>query len=139
MFGALYRPVRKYTSIKFSPIASCLISASFGPGSGVGTSSHTMTSGPPFACMRIAFVTSSLHTSQCLQQEPTWILQRQQQAFRRQPIAAGVAADMRRSNHPVAGDDQGNRIAAIGLTNRARAAAGSAGNIQITARLAVRN
>src|ERR1700749_1897700 len=105
--------------MKFSPIASCLISASFGPGSGVGTSSHSMTSGPPFVWMRIAFVMSCLHVTRYSQQDSTRIFQSQQPSFGWQSVATGVVADVRRRNDPVAGDDQRDRITSFGVGDRA--------------------
>src|SRR5690606_2102430 len=45
--SALYRPVRKYTSMKLTPAAATSMTTSCGPGTGVGTSSSTRRSGPP--------------------------------------------------------------------------------------------
>src|ERR1700744_3023218 len=123
--------------MKLRPIAACLISASPGPGSGVGTSSQTMTSGPPLVWMRIAFVMSCLHATRCSQQGLVRTLQRQQPAFGWQSVATGVAANVRYRNNPVAGDDHGNRVTAIGLSDGPRASAGAGRDILIASGLTV--
>src|SRR5690349_23901870 len=54
--GALYRPVRKYTSIKLTPAASTFTSACPGFNSGSGTSLYFRFSGPPTGSATIAFI-----------------------------------------------------------------------------------
>src|SRR6201999_4099675 len=99
--------------------------------------SQTMTSGPPFVWMRIAFVMSCLHVTRWSEQASVRILQREQPAFGRQSVTTGVAANMRNRNNPMARDDQGNRIAPVGLANRACASARLGGDVPVTAHLTV--
>ena len=53
-----YQPVRVFTSVLFSPQAPTLVTASIGPGSGIGQSScQTYLSRPPCPVSTIAFIT----------------------------------------------------------------------------------
>src|SRR5471032_3094001 len=86
--GCGYRPVRKYTSMKLRPMASCLTRASPGPGGGSSTSTYSITSGPPTRCMRMALVLIvalmmlSLNSGRC----PGLQLQLRQHQMRRRQI-----------------------------------------------------
>src|ERR1700733_13332953 len=52
--GCGYRPVRRYTSAKFRPIALCCSNTSSAPGAPTSICSHLSTSGPPCSLSRIA-------------------------------------------------------------------------------------
>src|SRR5262245_22392724 len=66
-------------------------------------------------------------------------LVRQQPTLCEKAVATGVTAEMCGSDDAVAGNDQRNRVTAIGLTHRPWAAAGGVGYVQVAARLTVRN
>src|SRR5450432_3945235 len=61
-------PLRKYTSMKFTPAASTRTSISPGPGSGVANSVHFITSGPPVSLIWMACICRLLVVSCHLEQ-----------------------------------------------------------------------
>src|SRR5690349_18555774 len=63
----------------------------------------------------------------------------EQRTLRTQPIAAGVAPDSRAREDPVAGNDNGDRIGADGLSYGPCAAGRDLGNIGVAAGLSIRN
>src|SRR5262245_50425477 len=56
--SALYKAVRKYTSMKLTPENATLTTASLGPGDGFGSSTSFICSGPPGVSTTIRFMTS---------------------------------------------------------------------------------
>src|SRR4051812_21110326 len=65
--------------------------------------------------------------------------EREEVAFGGETIASGVPAKMCRSHYPVARNDDRDRIAAVGLSDRTGTAAGQPGNVEIRAGFAVRD
>src|SRR3954468_22155214 len=99
--------------MSFRPTAVGWPTPSAGPGSGVGTSSHFMTSGPPWEWMRIALVI--VFSERALSGGAG--LEMEQELLGVQPAPARVAAEPGRGHDPVARDEHGNRVGAVRLSD----------------------
>src|SRR4051812_37440848 len=89
--------------------------------------------------MRMAWVIVVSVTCGRSDQRGLGVFQSQQPALGGESLAAGVAAQMAGGNNAVAGDDQRDRVGAVGLANRAGAAAGDGSDLLVAAGLAIGN